>query len=77
VVVKDGANGAWYYSDSHVQHHMPSVFVEKIVNATGAGDSFNAGFMSAIGREYALSEAIRYACDVGAAKVSGQSIPIL
>lgn len=74
VVVKDGANGAWYFEADQLQH-IPAQPVEKIVDATGAGDSFNAGFMTAVSKDASLAEAIRYACSVGAAKVSGQTIP--
>lgn len=76
VVVKDGANGAWYYDADRVQH-VSAQPVEKVVDATGAGDSFNAGFMTAINKDISLTEAVRYACSVGAAKVSGQTIPSL
>lgn len=74
VVVKDGANGAWYYDADQVQH-APAKQVEKVVDATGAGDSFNAGFMTAINKDISLAEAVNYACSVGAAKVAGQTIP--
>jgi sugar/nucleoside kinase (ribokinase family) len=76
VVVKDEANGAWYYDAGQVQH-APAQPVEKVVDATGAGDSFNAGFMTAINKDISLAEAVGYACRVGAAKVSGQTIPSL
>jgi sugar/nucleoside kinase (ribokinase family) len=76
VIVKDGANGAWYYEDGRV-HHAPARPVERVVDATGAGDSFNAGFMTAINEGISLSGAVVYACRVGAAKVSGQVMPSL
>lgn len=76
VVVKDGANGAYYFDDGQVRH-TPARLVEKVIDATGAGDSFNAGFMTAINEDISLAEAVSYACRVGAAKVSGQAIPSL
>lgn len=74
IVVKDGSNGAWYVDERQLQH-VPAQHVEKVVDVTGAGDSFNAGFMTAINNGVALAEAVRYACSVGAAKVSGRAIP--
>lgn len=76
VVVKDGANGAWHFDAGQI-HHTAVQPVEKVVNATGAGDSFNAGFIAAINRGVSLTEAVRYACSVGAAKVSGKPTPSL
>lgn len=44
VVVKDGANGAWVGSDERIIH-SPAVCAGAVVDTTGAGDCFNAGFL--------------------------------
>ncbi len=46
VAVKDGARGAWV-SDGHEPVHCPPVDCESI-DPVGAGDAFNAGFISGI-----------------------------
>lgn len=76
VIVKDGANGA-YYSEQGKKQHVIARSVDNISNLTGAGDSFNAGFMAALSADYMLPEAVKYGCAVAAAKISGQSIPRL
>lgn len=44
VVVKDGANGAWAMRDGQL-FHAPALPVEQVIDTTGAGDCFNAGFL--------------------------------
>ena len=44
VVVKDGANGAWIASEGEIMH-FPAIHVGPVVDTTGAGDCFNAGFL--------------------------------
>lgn len=44
-VIKDGPNGAWGIQEGMI-HHAPAIPVE-VVDTTGAGDSFNAGFLKA------------------------------
>ncbi len=43
-VVKDGANGAWIAHEGTI-HHAPAIDAGPVVDTTGAGDSFNAGFL--------------------------------
>jgi ribokinase len=76
VVVKDGANGAYHLSSGYLRH-TPAPRVSEVVNATGAGDSFNAGLIAAIVDGRPLAASVVYACMVAAAKVSGQGIPLL
>lgn len=75
-IVKDGKNGAFYLDGLGVQHVLPPS-VEKVLNATGAGDSFNAGVMAALNKGIALSKAVAYGCQVASAKISGQAMPTL
>lgn len=76
VVVKDGANGA-YYSEQGETRHIAGNKVDAVLNLTGAGDSFNAGFMAAVSADRAIPDAVAYGCIVAAAKISGQTIPLL
>jgi sugar/nucleoside kinase (ribokinase family) len=68
-VVKDGANGAYYFADNDVRHVAASP-VTKVVNATGAGDTFNAGLIAALAKGQNLAEAVAYGCAVAAKKIS-------
>lgn len=46
VVIKDGANGA--YSATHIGEvvtHSPGISAGEVIDTTGAGDCFNAGFL--------------------------------
>ena len=47
VVVKDGADGAWSIDGAGEHASAPGLRVE-VVEATGAGDSFDAGYLAAI-----------------------------
>ena len=44
VVIKDGANGAWVASKDSLLH-SPAIHAGEVVDTTGAGDCFNAGFL--------------------------------
>ncbi|MEP7290271.1 MAG: carbohydrate kinase family protein [Chloroflexota bacterium] len=44
VVVKDGANGAWVATENQVRL-VPGIQAGTVVDTTGAGDCFNAGFL--------------------------------
>jgi sugar/nucleoside kinase (ribokinase family) len=64
VVVKRGSRGAWLLGGGQtLEAEAPSV---EVVDATGAGDSFDAGFIAGLlaGRE--LQECLRLACVCGA-----------
>jgi ribokinase len=76
VVVKDGSQGAYCIVNGNVQH-IPARPVKHIVGLTGAGDSFNAGFIAAATRDIPLQKAVEFGHDVASAKISGQAIPVL
>ncbi len=46
VAIKDGGNGAWV-ADKEQNHFIPAVKC-KSIDSVGAGDAFNAGFLSGL-----------------------------
>lgn len=44
VVVKDGGNGAWVGHQDQIQLVKP-IAIDRVIDTTGAGDCFNAGFL--------------------------------
>lgn len=76
VVVKDSDNGAYYFADGSVRH-VEAVKVGKVRNVTGAGDSFNAGVITALVKGKSLDSAIAYGCRVSAAKITSEAVPLL
>lgn len=75
-IVKDGENGAFYWANGSAQQ-VTAQKVDTVINATGAGDSFNAGVITALLAERTLADAIAYGCKVAAAKITAQDLPIL
>jgi sugar/nucleoside kinase (ribokinase family) len=63
VVIKDGPNGAWAIQDDEVIHE-PAIPV-KVLDTTGAGDSFSAGFMKAWLDDRPLRECLRWGNIIG------------
>jgi 2-dehydro-3-deoxygluconokinase len=47
VVVKNGSGPAFVATADGVRHSIPATKAEKVVDATGAGDSFNSGYLTA------------------------------
>jgi len=60
VIVTDGKNGAFAYKNNKVIHE-PAHEVKKIVDTTGAGDAFSAGFIAG----YLEKSTIEYALHLG------------
>ncbi len=69
VVVKKGAEGAYMLSDN-IELDIPAYKPPKVVDTTGAGDAFAAGFITALIRNYDLAKALKYASLVASLKVS-------
>ena len=67
-VVKDGGEGATLVFGEK-RSHVPSARVEKIVDTTSAGDSFNGAFLARLAAGAAPQEAARFAADVAAAVI--------
>lgn len=58
VVITDGHNGSYTYDGDKYLHL--GIMGEKVVSATGAGDAYASGFLGAIMKELAVSEAMRW-----------------
>lgn len=61
VVAKDGSKPAYVATADGVGAYVPALKAERVVDATGAGDSFNGGYLSARVRGVAPVEAAREA----------------
>ncbi|MDQ7027899.1 MAG: PfkB family carbohydrate kinase [Anaerolineae bacterium] len=46
LIIKDGVNGAFSWQQRK-RYHAPAIAIDRIVDTTGAGDLFNAGFFAA------------------------------
>jgi 2-dehydro-3-deoxygluconokinase len=66
VVVKLGADGAYYDSDIAGTGRVPGFPVEKVVDTVGAGDGFAAGVVSALLEGLSVPEAVRRGSWIGA-----------
>ncbi len=69
VVVTDGKNGAYAY-DGKRQYHQDAFDVKKVVDATGAGDSFAGTFFYFYTKGYGVRIAMKYAAKNAASVVS-------
>jgi len=68
VIIKMGAEGCWLAADE-VDMHIPGNPVDEVVDTTGAGDAFAAGFVSAMKKGAGLEEACRAGINQGAGTV--------
>ncbi|MDP3827216.1 MAG: PfkB family carbohydrate kinase, partial [Polaromonas sp.] len=75
VVVKLGADGAWFDSVSAGTGHVPACPVDKVVDTVGAGDGFAVGVISALLEGRSVPEAVRRGAWIGAraVQVAGDS----
>jgi dehydrogluconokinase len=69
VVVKLGADGAYYDSDTAGTGHVAGFPVEKVVDTVGAGDGFAAGVVSALLEGRGVPDAVRRGSWIGARAV--------
>lgn len=70
VALKMGADGCLVMTDAGETLHAPAYDVE-VVNATGAGDAFAAGFITGVWKRWSLERTARFANAVGALCVTG------
>jgi 2-dehydro-3-deoxygluconokinase len=69
VVVKLGAEGAYYDSDTAGTGRIPGFPVAKVIDTVGAGDGFAVGVISALLEGRSVPEAVRRAAWIGARAV--------
>jgi sugar/nucleoside kinase (ribokinase family) len=70
VVLKMGANGCLVMTDTGETLRAPAFEVD-VVDATGAGDAFAAGFITGVWKRWSLERTARFANAVGALCVTG------
>ncbi|CAI8713007.1 sugar kinase [Kosakonia quasisacchari] len=66
VVIKTGADGAWFKTASGEQGAVAPVKVENVVDTVGAGDGFAVGVISALLEGKTLHDAVRRGNAIGA-----------
>ncbi len=69
VVVKLGAEGAYYDSEQAGCGHVPGYAVPQVVDTVGAGDGFAAGVISALLQGCSVPDAVRRGAWIGARAV--------
>ena len=70
VVIKIGREGSVAYSEGNVTR-VPAIQVPKVMDTTGAGDSFNAGFLYGSLHGAPIETCLKYANLMGGACVTG------
>jgi sugar/nucleoside kinase (ribokinase family) len=65
LIVKDGRNGAFHFNGEEIIH-QPAFLNENVVDCTGAGDSFDAGFIHRFIRNEKATECLWFAALMGA-----------
>ena len=69
IVVTHGRDGAYAVTASDAVSH--NGYNVPVVDSTGAGDTFNAAFLTGTIAEYSLSKRVEFACAAGAISVTG------
>lgn len=70
VIIKNGAQGAYYQSIDGERGDVPGYFVPQIVDTVGAGDAFAAGVLSALLESLDMQEAVRRGNAMGALMIA-------
>lgn len=65
VVIKNGSEGTYYQTEKE-RGFIPSFDVKNVVDPVGAGDGFDAGFISGLLKNYSLEESVKIGNAVGA-----------
>ena len=79
-IVAWGALGAFALSHYRLPHYAPAISIDRVLDSTGAGDTFNAAVITALSRGASPTEALRVGCHVAGRKVAvegfeGLSLP--
>lgn len=62
-----GSDGAWVYHNNHILHQA-AFTASPIVESLGAGDTYNAAFISALAKRQPIEQALQLACQLAAKK---------
>lgn len=66
VVITDGTNGSWLFTDKINGYHQPAFILEETIDTTGCGDSFHGAFLFGINMGYKLEYNMKFASAVAA-----------
>ncbi len=72
VVVKLGADGAYYACEDGREGYVPGFRVDEIVDTVGAGDGFAAGVISALLEGQDVEQAVTRGCAIGAIQLTSR-----
>ena len=72
VIVKTGADGAWYKTANGEQGCVAPVKVDNVVDTVGAGDGFAVGVISALLEGHSLHQAVARGNKIGALAIQVQ-----
>lgn len=67
-----GKDGVWYKNAGALWQHQPAIPVKEVIDTTGAGDAFWAGFMAAFLEEKAVDNCITSGLRLAARKIQQQ-----
>ena len=62
LVITDGENGSYAYADGKT-YYQKALRVEKVIDTTGAGDAFTAGFIAGVLQNKSIEESMRQASE--------------
>lgn len=68
LIVTLGEDGVIYYDGKEIQH-FPAIKIDKLVDTTGAGDTFNGNLASALAQGYTFHDAVERAQYASAMKI--------
>ena len=69
VIIKTGADGAWFKSAGGEQADVAACKVENVVDTVGAGDGFAVGLISALLEGLSLEQAVKRGNKIGSLAV--------
>ncbi len=61
VVITDGINGSWIYTEAGESFHQPAYIIDNVIDTTGCGDCYHGAFLYCLINELDLKEAASFA----------------